>query len=201
MGHGPEAAAAMAQLRSAAHVLADLELTPGQLLHRLDRMVADIATAPFATCICAVTGPAAGPDGTPPTGSVSLEAGSWSCSASRAGHPPPVVILPGGEARLLDLPAGLPLGLDEESFEETMVRLPAGATLALYTDGLVESRSRPIDDGLADLCAALSAALAVPDAPLDAACAAVIRRLAKHGEDDITLVLARVRLPEPTQDT
>jgi serine phosphatase RsbU (regulator of sigma subunit) len=182
MGHGPEAAAAMAQLRSAAHVLADLELPPGQLLHRLDRMVADIAAAPFATCICAVTGPAASP-----------EAGGWSCSASRAGHPPPVLILPGGEARLLDLPAGLPLGLDEESFEDTLIGLPAGATLALYTDGLVESRSRPIDDGLADLSVALSEALAAPDVPLDAACDAVIRRLAKHGEDDITLVLARVR--------
>jgi serine phosphatase RsbU (regulator of sigma subunit) len=180
MGHGPEASAAMAQLRSAAHVLADLELPPRQLLHRLDRMVAEMALAPFATCICAVTGPA-GPD-----------AGSWSCSASRAGHPPPVVVAPGGEATLLDLPAGLPLGLGEESFEETMIHLPSGATLALYTDGLVESRSRPIDDGLADLCAALSTALADPDTPLDAACETVIQRLSKHGEDDITLVLARV---------
>lgn len=57
MGHGPEAAAAMSQLRTAAHVLADLELPPGQLLHRLDRTIAAITAAPFATCICVVTGP------------------------------------------------------------------------------------------------------------------------------------------------
>lgn len=182
MGHGPEAAAAMAQLRSAAHVLADLELPPRHLLHRLDRMVAGITMAPFATCVCAVTGPADGP-----------AAGGWSCSVSRAGHPPPVVVLPGGEAVLLDLPAGLPLGLAEESFEETVIGLPAGATLALYTDGLIESRSRPIDDGLADLRAALSCALAAPDAPLEGACEAVVRRLSKDGEDDSTLVLARIR--------
>ena len=195
MGHGPEAAAAMAQLRSAAHVLADLELPPRQILHRLDRMVAEIAMAPFATCICAVTGPVVDPAvRAVQAGLDGPDGGVWSCSASRAGHPPPVVILPGGEARLLDLPAGLPLGLGEESFEETMIGLPAGATLALYTDGLVESRTRPIDDGLADLCEALSAALAAPGAPLDAACEAVTRRLAMHGEDDITLVLARVRL-------
>jgi serine phosphatase RsbU (regulator of sigma subunit) len=182
MGHGPEAAAAMAQLCSAAHVLADLELPPRHLLHRLDRMVASITSAPFATCVCAVAGPAAG-----------LDAGSWSCSAGRAGHLPPVVVLPGGETRVLDLPAGLPLGLGEESFEETTFGLPAGATLALYTDGLVESRYRPIDAGLADLCAALAADLANPDASLDAACEAVTRKLSRHGEDDITLVLARIR--------
>jgi serine phosphatase RsbU (regulator of sigma subunit) len=196
MGHGPEAAAAMAQLRSAAHVLADLELPPAQLLRSLDRMIAEITTSPFATCICAVTGPAV--DLTSVDG---VDDGSWSCTVSRAGHPPPVVIMPGGETRLLDLPAGLPLGLGEESFEETVIRLPAGATLALYTDGLVENRSRSIDDGLAELCAALSAALAAPDTPLDAACKAVTRGLFKRGEDDITLVLARIRPHSPQGPT
>ncbi|HLI38181.1 MAG TPA: GAF domain-containing SpoIIE family protein phosphatase [Streptosporangiaceae bacterium] len=182
MGHGPEAAAAMVQLRTAAHVLADLELPPRRLLHRLDRLIASITTAPFATCVCAVTGPPGGAHGT-----------GRSCAASRAGHPPPVLVLPGGTARVLDVPAGLPLGLGEESFEETTVGLPAGATLALYTDGLVESRARPIDDGLARLCAALATALAAPETTLEAACETVIRQLSGHGEDDTTLVLARIR--------
>ncbi|HEY0933708.1 MAG TPA: GAF domain-containing SpoIIE family protein phosphatase [Trebonia sp.] len=181
MGHGPEAAAAMAQLRSAAHVLADVELPPRQLLYRLDRLVAEITAAPFATCVCAVAGPVPGSDG------------AWTCTASRAGHPPPVVVLPGGETRLLDLPAGLPLGLGEVAFEERVIDLPAGSTLALYTDGLVESHTRPLDDGLADLRAALSAALTTPDAPLEAVCEAVASRLSSYGEDDSTLVLARIR--------
>jgi GAF domain-containing protein len=182
MGHGPEAAAAMAQLRTAAHVLADLGLPPRQLLHRLDRMVAAITTAPFATCICAMIG---GQQAVP-------GAMGRSCAASRAGHLPPVLVLPGGAAQVLDLPAGLPLGLGEESFEETTIGLPAGATLALYTDGLVESRAHPIDDGLAELSAALATALATPEATLDGVCEAVTQGLSKHSEDDITLLLARI---------
>ena len=194
MGHGPEAAAAMSQLRTAARVLADLELPPGQLLHRLDRTIAAITTAPFATCVCAVTGP---PDNPPEA--------ARSCVVSRAGHLPPVLVPPGGAARVLDLPAGLPLGLGEEAFEETTIRLPAGATLALYTDGLVESRARPVDDGMAELCTVLTTALAAQEATLDTVCETVTNRLAKHGEDDITLVLARLsRLdenPVPTMRT
>src|ERR1019366_8775950 len=77
MGHGPEAAAVMVQLRTAAHTLADLELPPGELLRRLDRMAAGMAVAPFATCIATVIDPA----------------GS-SCVAAQAGPPPPVPVPP-----------------------------------------------------------------------------------------------------------
>ncbi len=174
MGHGPEAAAVMVQLRTAAHILADLELPPEQLLHRLDRMASGLA-APFATCIYTVIDPA-----------------DSSCVAAQAGHLPPVVALP-GEAHLLDLPPGLPLGLVAGSFEARHVRLPPGATLALYTDGLVESRTRPLSDGMAELCAALSAVLARPGILLSDACEAVTETMREHGEDDSTLVLVRIR--------
>jgi Stage II sporulation protein E (SpoIIE)/GAF domain len=178
MGHGPEAAAVMVQLRTAAHTLARLELPPGQILHRLDEMAAEMAAAPFATCIYTVIDPS----------------GS-SCVAAQAGHLPPVLVLPGGETRVLDLPPGLPLGLGAESFQATQLSLPPGATLALYTDGLVESRTRSLDDGLAALQEALSSALAGPDGTLGTACETVTQMLRQHGEDDITLVLARVRQP------
>ncbi len=173
MGHGPEAAAVMVQLRTAAHILADLELSPEQLLHRLDLMASGLA-APFATCIYTVIDPADG-----------------SCAAAQAGHLPPVVALP-GEAYLIDLPPGLPLGLVAGSFQASQVTLPPGATLALYTDGLVESRSRPLGDGMAELCAVLSAVLQRPGISLGEACAAVTERMREQGEDDITLVLARI---------
>jgi GAF domain-containing protein len=176
MGHGPEAAAVMVQLRTAAHTLADLELPPGEVLRRLDRMAAGMAVAPFATCIATVIDPA----------------GS-SCVAAQAGHLPPVLVLPGGATRVLDLPPGLPLGLGAESFAASQISLPPGATLALYTDGLVESRTRPIDDGLAALQHALSSVLARPGGTLGGACEMVIQMLREHGEDDITLVLARIR--------
>jgi GAF domain-containing protein len=176
MGHGPEAAAVMVQLRTAAHTLADLELPPGEVLRRLDRMVEGMAVAQFATCIATVIDPA----------------GS-SCVAAQAGHLPPVLVLPGGATRVVDLPPGLPLGLGAESFAASHISLPPGATLALYTDGLVESRTRPIDDGLTALQHALSSVLARPGGSLGGACEMVIQMLREHGEDDITLVLARIR--------
>jgi hypothetical protein len=178
MGHGPEAAAAMVQLRTAAHTLAGLDLPPEQILHRLDQMAAGMA-APFATCIYTVIDPA-----------------SSSCLITQAGHLPPLLVLPGGATRLLDLPPGLPLGLGAEAFEATEVSLPPGATVALYTDGLVEGRSRPIDQGLAALRHQLSSTLARPGR-LDDACETVTQRLRQHGEDDITLVLARIRSGGP----
>ena len=176
MGHGPEAAAVMVQLRTAAHTLADLDLPPEQVLRRLDKMASEIAAAPFATCIYAVIDPLGA-----------------SCEIVQAGHLPPAVVPPAGTAALLDLPPGLPLGLGGESFQATRLNLPPGTTLALYTDGLVESRTRTIDAGLAALCHELSRALAQPGRTLVEASDAVTQELRQHREDDITLVLARIR--------
>jgi hypothetical protein len=183
MGHGPEAAAVMVQLRTAAHTLADLDLPPQEVLSRLDAMAAGMdataagmAAAPFATCVYAVIDPSAG-----------------TAEIARAGHLPPVLGRPGERAHLLELPPGLPLGLGAGSFQVTKFALPPGATLALYTDGLVESRTRPIDDGLAALRSVLATALARPGSTIDDACTATAHTLREHGEDDITLLLARIR--------
>jgi len=176
MGHGPEAAAVMVQLRTAAHTLADLDLPPEQVLRRLDKMASEIAAAPFATCIYAVIDPLGA-----------------SCEIVQAGHLPPAVVPPAGAAEMLDLPPGLPLGLGAESFQATRLNLPPGTALALYTDGLVESRTRTLDAGLAALCHELSHALAQPGATLGEASDAVTQELRHHREDDITLVLARIR--------
>ena len=176
MGHGPEAAAVMVQLRTAAHTLASLDLPPEDILHRLDRMAAGMPAAPFATCIYAVIDPERN-----------------SCVIAKAGHPPPLLARPGRAPQVLDLPPGLPLGLGTGSFEAAEVSLSPGTTLALYTDGLVESRIRPLDEGLAALGAALGAALAPPGGPLDTGCETVTQALRQRGDDDITLVLARIR--------
>ncbi|MDX6421996.1 MAG: hypothetical protein QOG28_6616 [Trebonia sp.] len=182
MGHGPEAAAVMVQLRTAAHTLADLDLPPQEVLGRLDAMAAGLdatlagmTAAPFATCVYAVINPSAG-----------------TADIARAGHLPPVLARPGERAHLLDVPPGLPLGLAAGAFQVTQFTLPPGATLALYTDGLVESRTRPIDDGLAALQEALDDVLARPGSTLGAACEATAQALREHGEDDITLMLARI---------
>jgi hypothetical protein len=176
MGHGPEAAAVMVQLRTAAHTLADLELPPAAVLRRLDRLAAGLPGAPFATCVYAVLDPA-----------------ESCCLIAEAGHLPPLLTRADGRTDVLDLPPGLPLGLGGEAFQPTQISLPPGATLALYTDGLVESRTRPLGDGMDALADALSGALApARPAALDAACTAVTAQLMQLGEDDITLVLAQV---------
>jgi serine phosphatase RsbU (regulator of sigma subunit) len=175
MGHGPEAAAVMVQLRTAAHTLADLELPPEEILTRLDRMATGMASAPFATCLAAVIDPA-----------------SNSCVIAKAGHLAPILTLADGSTQSVDVPVGLPIGLGLGGYEATKITLPPGSTLAMFTDGLVESRSRPLDDGLAQLREALSCALSEPGHTLDLGCDQVTQTLQQRGEDDITLVLARV---------
>jgi serine phosphatase RsbU (regulator of sigma subunit) len=177
MGHGPEAAAVMVQLRTAAHTLADLDLPAELMLRKLDAMAAGLAGTPFAaTCVYAVIDPA-----------------SRSCVIAQAGHQPPVVVLTDGTTQVLNLPPGLPLGLGEECFEATRVDLPPGAVLALYTDGLVEGRTRTLDAGMATLRSSLVAALAEPSASLRGACQKVTELPNEDVEDDLTLVLARIR--------
>ena len=178
MGHGPEAAAVMVQLRTATHLLAGLDLRPGELLARLDAMAAGMPASPYATCICAV-----------------IDTAASSCLIACAGHPPPLLALPDGTTQVLPVPAGLPLGLSSGTFDAAEVSLPPGATLALYTDGLAESRTRPLEDGIDALRDALASALgrAGHPLPLDGACEAVTQALRQRGEDDMTLVLARIR--------
>jgi anti-sigma regulatory factor (Ser/Thr protein kinase) len=84
----------------------------------------------------------------------------------------------------------VPLGVGGEPFEEVEVELTEGALLALYTDGLVESRSLPLDEGLD----AFRASLAGPPRPLEDVCDHVLATLdTAHGEDDIALLTARIR--------
>jgi serine phosphatase RsbU (regulator of sigma subunit) len=171
MGHGPEAAAVMAQLRAAAHALADLDLAPAELLHRLNRLAAMLDRITLATCVYAVIDPA-GP----------------ACTLAGAGHLPPVLALPDGTTRVPGLPAGQSLGLGTAIYGQARIKLPPGAILALYTDGLVETRTRSYDHGIL----ALRSLLSRERGHLETVCDALIRSLAEHHEDDITVVLARI---------
>ena len=65
---------------------------------------------------------------------------------------------------------------------------PPGAVLCLYTDGLVERRDRPLDDGIARLSAALTAALTATDP--EAACACVMAGMTDYGPHDDDIALA-----------
>jgi sigma-B regulation protein RsbU (phosphoserine phosphatase) len=100
-----------------------------------------------------------------------------------------VVIWPGQSPVIADLPADLMIGVAKaRSRRTTTLRMPPGTTLCLYTDGLVERRDRPLDEGLAKLCAAVTAG------PADTACAAAMAAMISGApSDDIALLVLRRR--------
>ena len=170
MGHGPAAALAMAQLRTAAHTLADLDLAPGEMIGRLDRTAATLTGGVYASCVYAVVDPA-----------------ESSCTIALAGHLPPVLALPDGRTYVPPIPAGMPVGLGAAGSGQARIKLPAGAVLALYTDGLVDSRTRSYERGVL----ALRTALAGAQGALAGVCDSLVGSL-RHQEDDVTVVLARI---------
>jgi hypothetical protein len=171
MGHGPEAAAVMAQLRTTAHALADLDLAPADLLQRLNRVTTTLQRITLATCAYAI-----------------IDADRHACTLAGAGHLPPILALPDGTTRVPELPPGQSLGIGAASYGQARIKLPPGAILALYTDGLVESRTRSFDQGIL----ALRSVLAREHGNLEAICDALIASLAGRCEDDITVILARI---------
>jgi len=170
MGHGPEAGAMMAHLRSAAHGIALTDPEPAELLRHLDQTAGLLSDPVLATCLYAVIDPA-----------------GRSCTLATAGHLPPVLAGPDGTTRVPDLHPGQSLGLGLGSYGQARVAFAPGTVLALYTDGLVETRTRSFDEGIL----ALRAALSRQDGHLEMACDTVIAELAQLHEDDVTLVLAR----------
>jgi hypothetical protein len=173
MGHGPEAAALMAQLRSAARALADVDLAPADLLQRLDRLATTLQRITLATCVYVVIDPA-----------------GQCCTLAGAGHLPPVLALPDGTTRVPDLPVSQSLGLGIAVYGQARIKLPPGAVLALYTDGLVETRTRSYDHGIL----ALRSVLSREHGSLESIADALIASLADRHEDDVTVLLTRIPL-------
>jgi len=196
VGHGISAAATMGRLRTAVRTLADVDLPPDELLTHLDDVVIRLAAETETGTESEAE--AGGSDGGDPAilGATCTYAVydpvARICSVARAGHPPPAVVTPDGEARLLDLPAGPPLGLGGLPFEAVEVELPPGSLLALYTDGLLNFREpeRELDGALAELCQTLT-----HRAPsLDALCDHVLGDLLPdHPADDAALLIARTQ--------
>ena len=112
---------------------------------------------------------------------------------SSAGHPPPILVTPGGGWSLLDQAQSLPLAAaarPARGARQASATLPAGATLMLYTDGLVERRHIPLDDGIkaaADLLAGHGAQH--PDALADQVMSGMMP--AAGFEDDVAVLIYR----------
>ncbi|GGL63761.1 hypothetical protein GCM10010129_04300 [Streptomyces fumigatiscleroticus] len=183
VGHGIQASATMGRLRTAVRTLADIDLAPDELLTHLDDLVVHLS------------GESGGDAGTGEVGASCLYAVydpvSRRCTLARAGHPPPVVLPPGGTPRRLQLPAGPPLGMGGLPFEAAEFDVAEGTVLAFYTDGLVGGPERDADAGHALLCEALSA----HSDSLDEIGDHVLHALLPPGgaPDDVALLLARTR--------
>src|SRR6185437_7564825 len=179
-GHNLLAASLMGRLRTAVHAYTREGHGPAQVMARANRWLWDLDantdpdSALFATCCFLVVDPATG-----------------TLTVSRAGHPPPMLLTPGKEPRVLDCEAGLPLGIDPAAEYSTIqMQADPGSLLVLTTDGLLESDAGD-DFNLSRLMDVLRIS---PTDDLDELANDLlnsVQRSRRHG-DDVALLLARL---------
>ncbi|MFF5403293.1 PAS domain S-box protein [Streptomyces misionensis] len=178
MGRGLEAAAVMGQLRSAAHALAKTGMPPRQLMQSLDSVVADLDVPDqLVTCCYLVVAP---DDGT--------------VTVCSAGHLPTLVVGPWEGVRALPAPVNAPLGVGGVLYEQSCSHIAPGATLVLYTDGLIETPGSDIEARVGELTAVLDAFFP-RSTDLEAAADHVLAQLlpdADGHDDDVTLLFAQL---------
>ncbi len=176
-GHGVRAAVTMGRLRAAIQTLARLELSPAESLQQLDELMRTLGEREphFATCAYAV-----------------FDAVTGTCEVASAGHLPPLLVRPDGSSVYLEVPPAPPLGIGEGPIHSQDFTIDDGSLLVLYTDGLVENRTRDIDDGLADLQKIFGADS--HSRPLEDLCRATLDGVyADQQRDDIAVLIARLR--------
>ncbi|WP_375499569.1 GAF domain-containing SpoIIE family protein phosphatase [uncultured Jatrophihabitans sp.] len=180
-GHDLRSAAVMGSLRNMLRTLDwALDESPASILRRLDQAVTEFAIERHATVLLGRLER----DGA--TGDVEFE---W----SSAGHPPPIVASPDGECRVLEDGMRNDCMLWVRPNRERRNRratLPAGSTLLLYTDGLIETRRQDVDTGIEYVRAALGRHRGLDLEPmLDAILADTI---GPRAEDDVALLAVRI---------
>ncbi len=176
-GHNVTAAGLMGQIRTAVRAYTTVGQRPGEVMSSTNRLLIDLGTDLFASCVYLRLDPAHG-----------------QAVMARAGHPPPLLRRPDGKVRVLDLAGGPLLGIDAAAtYPTTDVALPPGSLLALYTDGLIESPGVDIEDALAGLAERLTE---IGDRPLDEVADGLVRHSGTERErvDDVALLLLRARV-------
>jgi serine phosphatase RsbU (regulator of sigma subunit)/anti-sigma regulatory factor (Ser/Thr protein kinase) len=176
-GHGVHAAVTMGRLRAAIHTLAGLELPPADALQQLDALMQTLGEREphFATCVYAI-----------------FDAVNGTCEMASAGHLSPLLVRPDGSSQFLDVPPAPPLGIGGGPIESKQFEIDDGSLFVLYTDGLVENRTRDIDDGLNRLRDVFPPGSTAR--PLEDLCKATLDGVyADQQRDDIAVLLARLR--------
>ena len=172
VGHDVAAAAAMGQLRAALRSVAAFESSPGAVLARVNDIADIYDVTELTTCLYAVFDP-----------------GTRVVTWASAGHLNPLMVRDTGASELLDGDPGPPLGVNATAvYTDRSCRVRPGGSLLLYTDGLVERSSRPIDDGLA-----LLETVRGPHRDPEQLCEQVLALLAGQPPtyDDVTLLALR----------
>ena len=132
VGHGVVAAAVMAQLRTALRAYAAEGHPPALVVESVNRLMWSLGPTAMTTLAYGVLDPA-----------------EEELELVVAGHPPALLVSGEAAAHYLPLHGGMALGASQTStYRSQTVPFPAGSTLVLYTDGLVERRGESIDDGL-----------------------------------------------------
>ena len=132
------------------------------------------------------------PDGLLATAAVALiSTATAELTYATAGHPPPLLIQPDGAIERLDLANAPMLGIDRSDPRAALAPFPPGAMLIMYTDGLVERRECPFDQGIdraVDVLSHGSAILSTGEC-IDALFAALIGD--RHDNDDVAVVVVK----------
>ncbi len=171
MGRGVQAAASMAQVKAALRTIVAVEADPAEVLTRLDLYYERYPSDQLVTLLYAVADLAAG-----------------TLTLACAGHPPALLRSADGTVAYLDQAGGTILGAGAAGPRTaTTVRLEAGQTLLLYTDGLLERRGEDLEDGRRRL---LAHATTLPSPPTSADLAALAAEVRDPTRDDDVAVLA-----------
>jgi serine phosphatase RsbU (regulator of sigma subunit) len=180
VGHGLAAAGVMGQLRSALSAGIQVVGEPAQALQALGWYARSIDGALASTAVQVV-----------------IDRARQTITYSCAGHLPPVLLQPDGTAHFLDQATDPPLGVRFADAPRPQADMPyePGATLVLYTDGLVERRGEDIDDGLRRLTEGLRRHARLDPEPLAEALLADLG-VAGGAADDTALVINRLRAPD-----
>lgn len=173
VGRGARAASIMGQLRHSLRAFALDGARPGELLSKLNSALTDEVTSDMATIVY-----------------LEMNEETGELVYANAGHPPPFLRRASGEVELLEGTEGIPVGIwPDASYGEGRTSLGLGDTLVLFTDGLVEEREVPIDEGLVKL----AQAIAETPRSMDEYCEMLLEHMLGNEptDDDIAILAVR----------